>query len=137
MDMEGKYVTEEALRRIIREELARFLAPSGNEDTVDAKEMARILKVDVQTVYRLTRDGKISPAKVGRSYRYSPAKIKAQLESPPPPPAPGSWTQSAQSLAAPRGARAERAAERAAGSERVRVALAAVDAYEASKTRGR
>lgn len=37
-----------------------------------AKQMADILQVDVQTVYRYGREGKLSTVQIGRTVRFEP-----------------------------------------------------------------
>ena len=40
-------------------------------ELISAKEVAEILKISVNSVYRLSREGKIPCFKIGRRYRYS------------------------------------------------------------------
>jgi len=42
-----------------------------------AKELAEILQVNVQTVYRRGRDGRIKTVRVGRSVRFAMPEIDA------------------------------------------------------------
>lgn len=44
-------------------------------ELISAKDVAKILKISVNNVYRLSREGKIPCFKIGRRYRYSPDLI--------------------------------------------------------------
>lgn len=64
------------------------------EPAVNAVEMAVLLRVTTETVYRLARTGDIPGFRVGRSWRFYPSAVREHLT-----PKPGSWTQSRRSLA--------------------------------------
>ncbi|OGP85078.1 MAG: hypothetical protein A2Y95_08785 [Deltaproteobacteria bacterium RBG_13_65_10] len=46
---------------------------------LNVREIARYLKVNEQTVYRLAREGKIPATKIGRQWRFSLNEIQGLL----------------------------------------------------------
>jgi len=44
-------------------------------DFLTAEELAEYLKVDIMTVYRLAKDGKIPASKIGHLWRFSKQEI--------------------------------------------------------------
>jgi excisionase family DNA binding protein len=50
-------------------------------ELLDVREVARLLKVSVSTVERLTRRGELPSVKFGRSRRYFRADVMAYLEA--------------------------------------------------------
>jgi excisionase family DNA binding protein len=63
-----------------------------HEAAVDVAEMARILGVSMDTVYRQVRAGDIPGFKLGGLWRFFPSKVVAHLERPNDP-----WQQSNRS----------------------------------------
>ena len=47
-----------------------------SSELISAKEIAKILKISVNSVYQLSRNGKIPCFKIGRRYRYSSDAIE-------------------------------------------------------------
>ncbi|NLP85449.1 helix-turn-helix domain-containing protein [Microbacterium sp. CFH 90308] len=64
-----------------------------HEAAVDIVELARILSVSTDTVYRKVRSGEIPGFKLGGVWRFFPSKVIAHLERP----ATDPWRQSARS----------------------------------------
>lgn len=67
------------------------------EHAVDADELAHILSVSKEKVYRMARSGEIPHIKVGRIWRFYPSEVKAKLSQPRDP-----WKQSSRSRSARR-----------------------------------
>lgn len=65
-----------------------------HEAAVDVAEMARILRVSTDTVYRKVRTGDIPGFKLGGLWRFFPSEVNAYLERPRDP-----WQQSSRSRA--------------------------------------
>lgn len=64
-----------------------------DEEAVGIPEIARMLKVSRDTVYRLAGSGRIPGFKVGGQWRFFPSKIRDYLSSPKDP-----WVQPARAL---------------------------------------
>lgn len=64
------------------------------EVAVGGHEIARILGVSTDTVYRMVRSGDVPGFKVGGVWRFFPSKVTAHLERPK-----GPWQQSTRSRA--------------------------------------
>lgn len=92
MHFDSQYVTEEAIRRILREELERVVRPSAPEQMVDLAGMALILDVSKDTVYRMARSDEIPSHRLGRAWRFLPSEVREHLSRPRDP-----WMQSARS----------------------------------------
>lgn len=73
----------------------------AGEDMVTAVELADILRVSPQTVWRMARQKEIPAMKIGRSYRFYPSEVRFKLANPATPP---SWSQSARSTSRKRAA---------------------------------
>ncbi len=67
---------------------------TSHECAVDLADMARILGVSTDTVYRMVRTGDIPGFKVGGVWRFFPSEVRAHLNRPKDP-----WAQSARSRA--------------------------------------
>ena len=67
------------------------------ESAVDADDLANLLEVSRETVYRLARTGGIPSIRVGRVWRFYPSEVKAKLAEPIDP-----WKQPARSRSARR-----------------------------------
>jgi excisionase family DNA binding protein len=52
------------------------------ERAVTVKEMAEILSLTLETVYRKSRSGEIPGVRIGRSWRYYPSVVQAFLNKP-------------------------------------------------------
>jgi excisionase family DNA binding protein len=50
------------------------------DEVLTLEEVAKLLKLNLQTVYRQARAGKIPAQKVGKSWRFSHAAIMRMLE---------------------------------------------------------
>lgn len=92
--MKSTPLTADIVRTIVREELERALnIVAAPEVTVDANELARILNVSTDTVYRMARTGDIPGHKLGQ-WRFWPSEVRAHISRPRDP-----WQQSNRSRA--------------------------------------
>lgn len=64
------------------------------EPAVKVDDIAKLLSVSKEKVYRVAQAGEIPAFKVGREWRFFPSKVIAHLEAPKDP-----WAQSSRSLA--------------------------------------
>jgi excisionase family DNA binding protein len=48
-------------------------------DVLSVREVARYLKLNEQTIYRLARNGKIPASKIGRQWRFSRREVEALI----------------------------------------------------------
>jgi excisionase family DNA binding protein len=67
---------------------------AGHERTVDVTDLASILGVSTDTVYRMVRSGDLPGFKLGGVWRFFPSTVKAHLERPK-----DAWQQSTRSRA--------------------------------------
>jgi excisionase family DNA binding protein len=68
------------LRAMVRSELRAFHAASqapANDDILNRKEAADLLKMNIESVSRLARDGGLPHKRVGKEYRF----LRSQLMS--------------------------------------------------------
>lgn len=57
------------------------MANQNNLSLLDMKSVAAMLKVNYETVRRLTASGAIAAIRIGRNYRYRPAAVEKFLDS--------------------------------------------------------
>ena len=55
---------------------------TADEGTMTATDVARKLKVSVETVYRMCKSGKWPATKIGRIYRFTPEQYQTIVEPP-------------------------------------------------------
>ena len=74
-------VDEERLSRL-EEKIDRLLSGKGKEDdeVLNAQQVADLLQMDKQTIYKLARDNKIPSVKYGRSILFSKKAIMEKLK---------------------------------------------------------
>lgn len=66
----------------------------AGEGMVTAAELAEMLRVSKQSVWRMARQKEIPAMKIGRSYRFYPSEVRFKLANPV---QPAPWSQSARS----------------------------------------
>ena len=74
-------VDEERLNRL-EEKIDRLLSDKGKgeDEVLNAQEIADMLKLNTQTVYRLARDGEIPSMQCGRARLFSKRAVLQKLE---------------------------------------------------------
>ena len=56
-------------------------SPSAMSQMMTAEDIAKLLKLNVETVRRATRKGKVAYHKFGREKRYDPSDVKTFIDS--------------------------------------------------------
>lgn len=73
-------VAESWLRGVIRDEVRRTIEEERQKARPDVyltrQETAKALKVSLPTLWKLSKEGKIKPTKIGRSVKFSESEIK-------------------------------------------------------------
>jgi excisionase family DNA binding protein len=77
------YLSEEDLRRIIREELSLYFKPKfvdvQTPNLLKKNEVQEILGVSASTLDRMIRSQEISYLKIGKNYRFQHEDIKSYM----------------------------------------------------------
>lgn len=55
-----------------------------NDSLLNVRDVARYLKLNVQTVYRMAREGRLPATKIGKQWRFSGQEIEALIFDRPP-----------------------------------------------------
>ena len=55
-----------------------------NDALLSVRDVARYLKLNVQTVYRMAREGRLPATKIGKQWRFSRREIESLIFSRPP-----------------------------------------------------